>query len=253
MWKGCAFANAARNGIFASLLAREGITGPTSIFEGEKGFQKIVSGKLQTNPNRWTGFKILETSIKYYSAEYHSQAAIDAALELRKKISLELIREIKVSTFKVAVQIIGGEPEKWAPRSRETADHSLPYMVAVALLDGELGPNQFTEEKIQDPQLRTLIKKIRVRTDSDLTKLYPRAIPAVLEIVERKGRKLRKRVDFPRGHHRNPMTDQEVEEKFRTLTKNTITKEHVDEFLKKSWRLEEASDISDVLATLIKA
>ncbi len=253
MWKGCAFANAARNGVFASLLAREGITGPSPIFEGEKGFQKNVSGKLQTNPKKWTRFKILETSIKYYSAEYHSQAAIDAALQLRKEIAGEGIREIKISTFKVAVQIIGGEPEKWNPKSRETADHSLPYMVAVALLDGELGPNQFTDERIQDTQLKSMIKKVKVRSDPNLTKLYPKGIPAILEIVDNAGKKHRKRVEFPRGHHRNPMTDNEVEEKFRTLTKNMITEEHADEFLKKSWKLENITDISDVLATLIKS
>jgi len=253
MWKGCAFANAARNGVFASLLAREGLTGPSPIFEGEKGFQKIVSGKLQTNPNKWTRFKILETSIKYYSAEYHSQAAIDAALQLRKEIPQKRIREIKISTFKVAVQIIGGEPEKWNPKSRETADHSLPYMVAVALLDGELGPNQFTDERIRNPQLKSMIKKIKVRSDPNLTKLYPRGIPAMVEIVDDTGKKHRKRVEFPRGHHRNPMTDKEVEEKFRTLTMNMITRDRADEFLRKSWKLENITDISDVLATLIKA
>ena len=253
MWKGCAFANAARNGVFASLLAREGLTGPSPIFEGEKGFQKIVSGKLQTNPKEWTSFKILETSIKYYSAEYHSQAAIDAALQLRKEIARELIREIKISTFKVAVQIIGGEPEKWGPNSRETADHSLPYMVAVALLDGELGPSQFTDERIRDPQLKSMIKKIKVRSDPNLTKRYPRGIPAILEIIDNAGKKYRKRVEFPRGHYRNPMTDKEVEEKFCRLTMNMITKDRADEFLRKSWKLESVTDISDMLATLIKS
>jgi 2-methylcitrate dehydratase len=252
MWKGCAFANAARNGVFASLLAREGLTGPTPIFEGEKGFQKVVSGTLQTDPNKWTRFKILETSIKYYSAEYHSQAAIDAALQLRKEIDLERIREINVSTFKVAVQIIGGEPEKWTPKSRETADHSLPYMVAAALLDGELGPNQFTNEKIRDPQLKSMIKKIKVQSDPNLTKLYPRGIPAILEIIDNAGKMHRKRVEFPRGHHRNPMTDKEVEEKFRALTINTITKDRANEFLRKSWKLESITDISDLLATLVR-
>jgi 2-methylcitrate dehydratase len=153
MWKGCAFGNAARNGVFAGLLAKEGITGPTPIFEGEKGFQNVVSGKLETQPDKWKQFKILETSIKYYSAEYHSQAAIDAALKLRREVATNNIREIKISTFKVAVQIIGGEPEKWNPTSRETADHSLPYMVAVALMDGELTPKQFTNERIRDPEL----------------------------------------------------------------------------------------------------
>ena len=251
MWKGCAFANAARNGVFASLLASEGVTGPCPIFEGEKGFERIISGELRTNPEQWKGFKILETSIKYYSAEYHSQAAIDAALQLRDEIKIEQIREIKISTFKVAVQIIGGEREKWNPTSRETADHSLPYMVSVALLDGELTPKQFTNQRIQEPQLRSLIRKVRVVSDPKLTKLYPKGIPAIVAIIEQTGEKHCKRVEYPRGHHRNPMTDKEVEEKFRTLTRDRIPGEQMEAFLRKSWNLEKITDFSALMTDLI--
>jgi 2-methylcitrate dehydratase len=126
-------------------------------------------------------------------------------------------------------------------------------MVAAALLDGELGPNQFTNERIRDPQLKSMIKKIKVRSDPNLTKIYPRGIPAILEIIDNVGKIHRKRVEFPRGHHRNPMTDKEIEEKFRALTINTITKDRADEFLRKSWKLESITDISDLLATLIRS
>jgi len=121
----------------------------------------------------------------------------------------------------------------------------------VALIDGELGPKQFTDERIRDSQLKSIIKKIKVRSDPKLTKLYPGGIPAILKIVDNAGNKYQKRVEFPRGHHRNPMTDKEVEEKFRTLTKNLITKANSDEFLKKSWKLEDIANVSDVLAALI--
>src|SRR3989454_5780543 len=142
-WKGCAFANAARHGVFAALLAREGMTGPAPIFEGEKGFEKLVSGPLDVAlPS--DDFMILKTSIKFWPAEYHSQSAIEAALRLRKQIrDTEEIGSVLVQSHDAAVDIIGSEPEKWQPTSRETADHSLPYIVAVALADGELTDPQF--------------------------------------------------------------------------------------------------------------
>src|SRR5262249_29145129 len=140
MWKGCAFANAARNGLFAALLAGEGLTGPAPIFEGELGFMKLVSGAFelpalggQPGPQGGaTPFMITETYIKFWPAEYHSQSAIDAALQLRPQVGdPRRIRALDIHTFNAAVDIIGKDPEKWRPRTRETADHSLPYCTAV--------------------------------------------------------------------------------------------------------------------------
>src|SRR5262249_30413381 len=141
MWKGCAFANAARNGLFAVLLAQEGLTGPGPIFEGELGFQKLVSGPFEVAPMgaeedqqaKPEDFMLSHTYIKFWPAEYHSQSAIDAALQLRAKIGdVGKIRSIDIHTFDAAVDIIGKDPEKWRPKTRETADHSLPYCTAVA-------------------------------------------------------------------------------------------------------------------------
>lgn len=140
-WKGCAFANASRNGVFAALLAKHGMTGASEVFEGEMGFFKQVSGPFDL-PVLGGGdepFMINRTYIKFYPAEYHSQSAIDAALELRPHLkSVDEIEAITIETFNAAVEIIGGEPEKWRPTTRETADHSLPYCVAVALTDGRV-------------------------------------------------------------------------------------------------------------------
>ncbi len=134
-WKACAFANAARNGVFAALLAEKGLSGPSPIFEGVFGFWKLLSGEFTLAPFGGGGqpFKILDTHIKFFPVEYHAQSGVDAALKLREKLVgnglcavPDDIAEINVQTFDACVDIIAGEPEKWNPTTRETADHSLP-------------------------------------------------------------------------------------------------------------------------------
>ncbi len=144
-WKGCAFANASRNAVFAARLAAEGMTGPAPIFEGEMGFFRQVSGEFQLPPLGGESaanpddFMIKKTSIKFWPAEYHSQSEIHAALELRPQISdVSAIKSVVIESFDAAVDIIGKDPEKWRPKTRETADHSLPYCTAVALMEGDV-------------------------------------------------------------------------------------------------------------------
>ncbi len=250
MWKGCAFANAARNGIFAALLANEGMTGPTPIFEGEMGLWKQVSGpfRLRRMGDSRVRFKILESSIKFYPAEYHAQSAIQAALELRRQVKhSEEISRVEIETFKTAIQIIAGEKEKWAPQSRETADHSLPYCVAVALTDGKVGLEQFSEKRIRDPKLRRLLRRVAVSENSEFTKAYPRANSNLVRIILRGGSSLEKKVSYPRGHAKNPMTDQEVEEKFIALATPLLSRPRIKRILDTLWRLEKISNIRKVL------
>jgi 2-methylcitrate dehydratase len=250
MWKGCAFAHAARTGVFAATLARHGMTGPSEIFEGEMGFWKQVSGafELPALGGGQVPFKILDTSIKFYPAEYHAQSAIEAALALRPKIGdVKQIAAITIQSFDAAVEIIGGDEEKWRPTSRETADHSLPYCVAVALMDGEVSLDQFTTERIADPALRALMERIAVVRNAELTQGYPEGIPNRLEVTLRSGEQLTHQVTYPRGHARNPMTDAEVEEKFGRLAAPVLSREQIDRCLKTLWRLEEIDDTGQVL------
>src|SRR5262249_41664904 len=220
MWKGCAFANAARNGLFAALLAADGMTGPAPIFEGDLGIMKLLTGPFEIaafgDKNR--GFMINQTYIKYWPAEYHSQSAIDAAFQLRHEIKdAKTVKSIDIHTFDAAVDIIGKDPEKWRPKTRETADHSLPYCTAVALVDGTVTSAQFDENHLANTALLERVGKVKVHRDKALSARYPRGIPNRLEITLADGRKLVKEVEFPRGHAMNPMTDEEVERKFLQL------------------------------------
>lgn len=247
MWKGCAAANAARNGVFAALLAREGMTGPSEIFEGEKGFFKQVTGpfdlKIEDFGGKGGNFKILDTYIKYFPSEYHSQAAVEAALELRKEIEVENIEEINIETYDTCVDIIAGDKEKWHPKTRETADHSLPYCVAVALCDGMVGLGQFAEERIKDPDLQKIMTKIKVMRNPEYNKQYPKAFPCVIEVKTKSGETFTKTVTYPRGHPKNPLTDRELEEKFEVLNNGLIKSSKAKGIIDTIWDLENLNDI----------
>ena len=196
MWKGCAFANAARNGVFAALLAAEGMTGPAPIFEGELGFMKLVTreafdlapfgGSPSPRPSPPRGedepasFMLTRTYIKFWPAEYHSQSAIDAALQLRREIGPDRIGSVKsldIHTFDACYDIIGKYPQAWAPRTRETADHSLPYCTAAALADGDVTLATFDPKRFSDPALLALTAKIKVHRDPSLSQALPARHP----------------------------------------------------------------------------
>lgn len=255
-WKACAFANAARNGVFAARLAEKGMSGPSPIFEGVFGFWKLVSGEfaLDAFGGGEQPFKILDTYIKFFPVEYHAQSGVDAALKLREKLGrpdlsgIDDIAEINVQTFDACVDIIAGEPEKWTPTTRETADHSLPYCIAVALMDGEVTLASFDEQRLHDPPLRALMQKIKVHRNAECNAQYPEGIPNDITITLKSGETLREKVVFPRGHCRNPMTDGEVEAKFRQLATMVLPPAQVEKALRRLWQLDEMDDAGEVLS-----
>lgn len=258
-WKGCAFANAARHGVYAAMLAREGMTGPAPIFEGEKGFEKLVSGSMQdarvwfdTASLAQRDWMILRTSIKFWPAEYHSQSAIEAALKLRPQISgVEEIESVRIQSHDAAVDIIGSEPEKWRPQSRETADHSLPYITAVALADGEVTERQFSPERYADPQLLNLVARVKVERHAELSRLYPGAVANIVTLRLRDGRELAARVDHPLGHAAKPLSDQQLEAKFYSLAESHLERLAASNALKWVWKLDTAETL-DALWELLR-
>ncbi|GIW87328.1 MAG: 2-methylcitrate dehydratase [Isosphaeraceae bacterium] len=221
MWKGCAFASAARSGVFAALLAAEGMTGPAPLFEGEMGFFEQVSGPFSIDMlggRSDADWMLPRTSIKFVPAEYHSQSAIAAAFALRPRIGdPRRIRSIRVDTFRVAVEIIAKDPEKWRPLTRETADHSLPYCTAVALLDGEITARQFSPERLADPFLRDLVSRTEVVEDRHYTAMYPIHTPNRIVVTLDDGQVLEQEYIDPPGHDKNPLTQEGLRAKFDGL------------------------------------
>jgi 2-methylcitrate dehydratase len=243
-WKAATVAHAARRGVFAALLAREGMTGPAEIFEGEHGFEKLVSGRLEVALPAGE-FMILNTHIKYWPAEYHSQSAIEAALKLRDNIDdTGAIESVVVESHDAAVEIIGSGAEKWRPASRETADHSLPFLVAAALTDGEITARQF--ERFDNP----LLQRVRIERNAELSARYPEAVANIVTVRLRDGRTWTERVDYPKGHAKRPLSDAEVEEKFLRYAEPLLPRDAVERLLHALWRLEQIGDVGELVPLL---
>ncbi|MDX2036026.1 MAG: MmgE/PrpD family protein [Isosphaeraceae bacterium] len=253
MWKGCAFANAARVGVFSAMLARAGMTGPAPLFEGDMGFKQQVSGpfELERLGGPTAGDWMLpKTSIKFVPAEYHSQSAIAEAFELRKQrpgIVPSDIESIEIATFRTAVEIIGKDPEKWRPSTRETADHSLPYCTAVALIDGEVTARQFSDDRLRDPDLIGLVGRTTVVEDPALTAGYPAGIPNRITIRLVDGTVLKGECSFPPGHDKNPLSDAGLDAKFHGLADEFVGRAVAEEILARSRRLAEDPAPHEVL------
>jgi 2-methylcitrate dehydratase len=259
-WKGVAFANAARHGVYSALLARAGMTGPAPIFEGQMGFEKELGVSLgdvgerfvkrpdAKSPEEGTAAMILKTSIKYWPAEYHSQSAIEAALALRKEIvDLAQVKSMTIESHDASVDIIGSEPEKWKPETRETADHSLPYITAIALIDGEVTNKQFEPERFADPKIWKFLENVKVERNAELSAMYPGAVANIVHVDLADGRRLTKRVDYPLGHAKNPLKDSEVEGKFRALVVPALGEKGAQGIVDLVWKLDEAMNVDDLL------
>jgi len=259
-WKGVAFANAARHGVFSALLARAGMTGPGPIFEGQMGFEKQLGVSLGNVAEKFavpfakTGdgpaSMILRTSIKFWPAEYHSQSAIEAALFLRNQIGGVEVKSMRIESHDASVDIIGSEPEKWRPETRETADHSLPYITAIALIDGEVTEKQFQSERFTDPKIWKFLENVKVERNEELSGLYPGAVANIVHVDLADGRRLTRRVDYPMGHAKNPLKDSQVEEKFNVLVDPMLGSDRARKIIDIVWKLDEAKNVSELMRAM---
>src|SRR6516162_9213075 len=253
-WKGAAFATAARHGVFSALLAREGMTGPAPIFEGEMGFEKQLGVSLGDVGEKFRGSPtmILKTSIKYWPAEYHSQSAIEAALFLREQIGdPEKIQSVRIESHDASVDIIGSEPEKWKPETRETADHSLPYITSIALIDGEVADRQFQPERFLDPAIWKFLENVTVQRNAELSSLYAKAVANIVHVTLPDGRELTKRVDYPLGNALNPVSDQQLEGKFNALVVPALGETKAKKIIDLSWGLDAAANVNELMRACV--
>src|SRR5205814_726652 len=250
-WKGVAFANAARHGVFSAFLARAGMTGPGPIFEGQMGFEKQLGVSLGNVVEKFgvpfaetiggPASMILRTSIKFWPAEYHSQSAIEAALFLREQIGGGVeVESMTIESHDASVDIIGSEPAKWKPKTRETADHSLPYITAIALIDGEVTEEQFQQERFKDPKTWKFLENVKVQRNAELSALYPDAVANIVHVDLADGRRWTKRVDYPLGNAKNRLKDSAVEGKFLELVERVIGENRAKKITELVWKLDEA-------------
>jgi 2-methylcitrate dehydratase len=224
MWKGAATAAAARMGIFAARLAREGMTGPDAAIEGRHGFWQQVSGPFSIRPfgppdAPWV---CTNTSIKFFPAEVNAHGALEMMQEVRQRVPLEQIQRMKVRTYWFCFDEIAGEPEKWAPTTRETADHSLPYMMASCLLEGYIARESFDDAHLGDERIRELMGRIEVVEDKDYSEAWPREICTSVTVETKSGEEIRLEVKYPKGHPKNPGTAEDIAQKFMLNTRGIL-------------------------------
>ena len=251
LWKGCAFANASRNAVFAVLLASKGLTGPSPIFEGPGGFFNAVSREPFALPafgGEGRPFKVHECTIKRFPLGLYSQTVCEAVLEARGQLpGVDDIREVNIQTLQTAVNIMAGDAEKWRPANRETADHSMPYTAAVALRYGMVEAKHFEATYWRDPGLLDLVAKVKVSVSDEANCRAPEAMLSVVEIVTGSGARATATVPYHRGHWKNPMTDQEIEAKFRGLAREVLAPAQTDALIERLWNLDQVKDIGEVI------
>ena len=252
-WKGCAAANGARNAVFAAYLAQDDFTGPSEAFEGKYGLWDAV-GKFDWQFNvaddaHW----VSKTHLKCFPLVYHAQPVAWAGLDARPRLRIEDIRQIQIETYRTAVEMNGTDPSRWAPRTRETADHSLPYILAIALLDGTVSAQSFLEARLTDPAVLALMSKIKVSEDPSLTAQYPASAPCRVKIRLAVGSEIISEILNPKGHTSNPMSDADIDTKFRECFKDYGSEEACERALHELWSLERCPDAGQVLRLFARA
>lgn len=253
MWKGVATAAAVRSGVFAALLAQAGMTGPTAAFEGRHGIWEQVTGPFQLGAMGGDGvtFGIERTNLKFFPSEYHSQAPLWIALELRKKVTVADIAAVNVQTYYTAWSEIGSEPEKWDPQSRETADHSLPYLLALGFTDGRITVDSFSAERMRDPALRQLMNRIKIVENKEFTQQFPGKMITEIEVLTQQGQRLVETAHYSKGHTKNPMSDADVEAKFGILCEGLLQPPQQEALRNAVWHIDEAADICGLIDLLV--
>jgi 2-methylcitrate dehydratase len=220
-WKGLAYPATAFGATHAAFLAARGITGPREVFEGNKGFIEAIAGPFEIDWAREGLESVRRTILKRYNAEIHSQSAIEALLALRAEHGLTgaEVERIELDTFQVAFDIIGGgeEGDKHSVSTKEEADHSLPYLLAVALLDGQVLPEQYVPERIVDDEVQDLLRRVDVRPDADLSRRFPDQHSARVRLHLRDGRTVEREQHDYEGFHTRPMGWDAVAAKFDRL------------------------------------
>jgi 2-methylcitrate dehydratase len=255
-WKGLAYPNTAQGVVYTAFLAMRGITGPHEVFEGNKGFMDAIAGYFSIDWSKEDLEKITQTIVKRYNAEIHSQATVEGALELQHEnhIAASDIQKIDLETFDVAYNIIGGgeEGEKYTVRTKEEADHSLPYIVAVALLDGQVLPAQYSSQRIQGDDVQALLRKVTVRPSIEYSQRFPAEMPCRITITLKNGQEFSKEKRDYEGFRTRPMLWETAVGKFEQLSRAHLSSPHQKAIEEAVLNIEntQVSDLTQLLETV---
>ncbi len=231
-WKAFAAADACRKAMFAVELAREGMTGPGKVFEGTYGFFKVMGRKPVAPPALGEPFGIRRAFTKRFPLGQFSQTVAQAAVEARPFVKeANDIAEVDIRVSHSAIKIMADGPEKWRPQTHETADHSIPYAAGLVLMYGNIAPEYYEDPYLHDSRLLDLVGRIKVSPLEEADRTENEFNLCELEVVLRSGERKTTRVEYHRGHFKNPMTDAEMEEKFRLMAGRHLSADRLDRLL----------------------
>ncbi len=246
---------AAQAGVIAALMAREGYEGPVEVIEGKEGLFEVINN-VEWRPD-WLlkdlgdDFMITRCSYKAFPTEALTHQPISAVMQVCQEHNLaaEDIAEILVETTVRGADILS-DPSKYKPTTKETADHSLPYVVAAAVADGNVLPDSFNDEKLKDPRIWDLLGKIKVVADPEIDAMFPGVKRARVTITTTQGESYTAQVDHAKGSPQNPMSDEEIISKFRANAAAVLNQEQQDQVIDLTWRFDELGGLTEYLEIL---
>jgi len=242
---------ATQSGVLAALLAEKGYTGPEHVIDGKEGLAHCYGPEWKLDvlvDGLGESWRIERCGMKAFPTEALTHAPISAVLEIviENDLAPEVVEKVHIRSLARAADILA-DPSKYDPRSKETADHSLPYVIAAAVADRQVTPAQFEQDKIMDPRIREQLNKVEVVADPEIEKLFPKLQRVIVTIYTTDGREFTKQLDYPKGDPRNPLTDQEVEEKFDALAAPVLSDEARKRIKDAVWSLEKVGSVSELM------
>jgi 2-methylcitrate dehydratase len=247
---------AVADGVIAALLAKEGYSGPEEVFEGKEGLfhclgeawnPSILTEGLGSDPLR-----INQCSMKAFPTEALTHTPIGAFLSIVREnnISYDQIDSVLVKSIERAADILS-DPAKYRPESKETADHSLPYCMAVGAVDHAVTPDSFNEERLEDERIFSVIDKFKVVAEPEFEEIFPEKQACHVTVKTTGGESYELRMDYPKGDPREPMTEEELDIKFRALAGKVMSDKQMDEVKEATFNLDQYDSFEDFMQVLI--
>jgi len=245
---------ATQTGVLAALMAEKGYSGPEHVIDGKEGLTHVFGPDWKLNiltDGLGESWRITQCGMKAFPTEALTHTPISAVLEIVKKNDLrpDQVAKVQIRSLARAADILS-DPSKYDPHTKETADHSLPYVVAAAIAERQVTPLQFTMGKIMDPTIRAQLKKVEVIADPEIEKVFPALQRVVVNITTADGRNFTKQLDYPKGDPRNPLSDAEIEEKFAALAEGVLSPNAQKKLKDAIWDLEKAGSVSKLMALM---
>src|SRR6202140_4876196 len=243
---------ATQSGVLAALLAEKGYTGPEHVVDGKEGLVHCFGPEWKQNlltDGLGESWRITQCGMKFFPTEALTHTPISAVLDIVKSNDLkpEQVKKVQIRSLARAADILS-DPSKYDPHTKETADHSLPYVIAAAIAERKVTPAQFEMNKIMDPAIRAQLKKVEVVADPEIEKVFPALQRVIVNITTTDGRQLSKQLDYPKGDPRNPLSDAEIEEKFRALAEGVLSAKAQGKLIDAIWNLEKWASVSKLMA-----